>query len=75
MAGIPVKFLRLVERYGPRLLDAWQKILTDDRGQLLNERGQDEENRGQLPDMPPVSDELPTATRGIRKMQMRKTGG
>jgi hypothetical protein len=23
MAGIPVKFLRLVERYGPRLLDAW----------------------------------------------------
>jgi len=64
-----------VERYGPRLLDAWRKILTDDRGQLLNERGQDAENRGQLPDMPPVSDELSTVTRGIRKMQMRRTGG
>ncbi|MGI4867489.1 MAG: hypothetical protein ACRYFZ_26455 [Janthinobacterium lividum] len=64
-----------VERYGPLLLDAWQKILADDRGQLLSERGQKEENRGQLPEMPPVLEEKPALNRRFRPIQMRKTGG
>lgn len=64
-----------VERYGPRLLAAWQKILTDDRGQVLGERGQKIENRGQLSKMPPVSEEKPTLNRRFRPIQMRKTGG
>jgi integrase len=64
-----------VERYGPRLLDAWQKILTDDRGQILGYRGQDAKNRGHLPEMPPVSTEVYTTKRGGRGIKMRKTGG
>ena len=43
-----------VERYGPRLLEAWQKILTDERGHFLGDRGQNLTERGQLPETPPV---------------------
>ncbi|MGI4738485.1 MAG: hypothetical protein ACRYG7_25230 [Janthinobacterium lividum] len=52
-----------VERYGPRLLAAWQKVLTDERGQILGNRGQESENRGQSIDLPPVLPEKPTVTR------------
>ncbi|RZK59588.1 MAG: hypothetical protein EOO59_07570 [Hymenobacter sp.] len=64
-----------VERYGPRLLAAWQKILTDERGQVLGDRGQNSADRGQLAEMPPVLAELPAAKRGFRPTRMRKTGG
>lgn len=64
-----------VERYGPRLLEAWQKIFTDERGQVVGERGQKIENRGQLHEMPPVLEEKPTASRRFRPVQMRKIGG
>ncbi|MGI4875249.1 MAG: hypothetical protein ACRYFX_29175 [Janthinobacterium lividum] len=64
-----------VERYGPKLLDAWQKILGTDRGQVLPDRGQDSENRGQLPEMPPVLMEKPASNRQFRPVKMRKTGG
>ena len=57
-----------VERYGPRLLDAWQKILGDDRGQISA-------NRGQLPEMPPVLAENHTERRRFLPVKMRKTGG
>ncbi len=39
-----------VERYGPRLLDAWQRIFTE----VPQDRGQVFENRGQVAEMPPV---------------------
>ena len=64
-----------IERYGPRLLAAWEKILTDERGQIVGDRGQDSENRGQLTQMPPVLEEKPTTPRRFRPLQMRKTGG
>lgn len=56
-----------IERYGPRLLAAWQKVLTDERGQILGDRGQSEEDRGQLVQMPPVLAEKPTTTRRFLK--------
>jgi integrase len=52
-----------VERYGPRLLEAWRKVLTDERGQILGDRGQNEEDRGQLSEIPPVLPEISTTTR------------
>jgi integrase len=62
-----------IERYGPRLLQAWEKILTPDRGQILNDRGQDSENRGQLTEMPPVLPDIPATTRRFLKGGRYKT--
>ena len=62
-----------VERYGPRLLEAWRKVLTPDRGQILNDRGQVSENRGQLTEMPPVLADIPATTRLFLKGGRYKT--
>lgn len=56
-----------IERYGPRILAAWEKVFADDRGLFP-------ENRGQLPEMPPVLTQnvtsrrrfLPASTRQLR---------
>ena len=64
-----------VERYGPRLLVAWQKVLGDERGQKPGNRGQKSEKRGQLPEMPPVLAEEAAAKRRFLPVKMRKTGG
>jgi integrase len=45
-----------VERYGPRILAAWEKIFGEDRGLFP-------EDRGQLPKMPPVTGRIPATRR------------
>jgi integrase len=64
-----------VERYGPRLLAAWQKVFTNEQAPVTKKRGQVFENRGQLPEMPPVLTQDAAAKRRFLPVRMRKTGG
>jgi integrase len=64
-----------VERYGPRLLEAWQKILGDEQEPAPKKRGQIFEKRGQLAEMPPVLTQKDAVNRRFLSVKMRKTGG